>query len=104
MLHPVIPEPMITTSALSTNLADCTCTKAGKGGVCVQNEVVGDLTGRFGDALMRERRVVNDLFVVWISERRARMLRYISRMEDRIAVMISGMGLKVGAEVFVEGK
>lgn len=57
-LAPVIPDPMMTISAVSGSVCDCASTRSGNGGFCNQKDVVGFGTGIPGLALMRFQNAV----------------------------------------------
>lgn len=57
-LAPVIPDPMMTISAVSGSVLDCASTRLGNGGFCNQKDVVGFGTGIPGLALMRSEKAV----------------------------------------------
>lgn len=75
MLVPLIPEPMITTSAETGSEGDCRSVRFGNGGLRSQKGLVGFGTGRVGGVLIRPSRILNSLDEFWISRMRARMLR-----------------------------
>lgn len=75
MLVPVIPEPIITISAVGGRVGDLTSTSSGKGGSSCQNEEVGFGTGRPGEVFMRARAALNSVLrseKVWKTARRFR--------------------------------